>query len=102
MQVIFKVRETPFLTVQLSPDQSQIVSVDASDRQLAELAFPKVFAQPTVGQLLLLLKAYADLNGNLGIREVITQTGGAISWIPFKPNLTVAFVEDSNENFDCR
>ncbi|WP_125708183.1 hypothetical protein [Lacticaseibacillus porcinae] len=102
MQVIFKVRETPFLTVTLNADQSQIVSIDASDQQMAELAFPKVFHQPAVGQLLLLLKAYADLTGNLGIRDVITQTGGAISWIPFKPNLTVVFEEDSNENFDCR
>lgn len=93
MDVIFKVNDTPFLTVSLSKDQSQIVGVTTEDELMAELAFPQVFQQPTVGQLLTLLKAYAELKGNLGMPELIAKAGGAISWISFKPNLNIAFEE---------
>lgn len=92
MKITFRVNEWPICIFLVEPGSAEINKIEVMNRRLAEDAFPKIYADPTVGDLLTLLKMYADIeDANISLSQLAERVGGKIPFIEFKQNLNVVF-----------
>lgn len=93
MQVNFYVSDVPVLTVQTNVDQTAIEAVAVDDALLAELAFPAVAHDPTINDLLVVLRSYIGAeNDGLNLAAIAERTGGQIPYIEFRENLRITLI----------
>lgn len=92
MNIIFRVNETKILELIMSKDNSKFDDIIIFDKYMARLAFPKIFDNPTLGDLLVILRLYADTTEkNLTLNEIAEKNNYHIDFIEFKQNLNIIF-----------
>lgn len=89
MKIIFLVSEKPILNVELA--SGKITRIDVISEILTQAVFPSVLDTPNEGDLLSLLRFYADIKPNASLEDIVEQTGGEIPFIEFKDNLSIKF-----------
>jgi hypothetical protein len=92
MRVIFKVSGNPIIAITTDAQNTKLAEVNIYNPLLAEIAFPKVVDHPTIADLVVILRSYADLEGqNVNLDQIVAATGGSIPYIEFRQNLSVEF-----------
>ncbi|HHB0523081.1 TPA: hypothetical protein ACONAJ_001162 [Staphylococcus aureus] len=92
MNIIFRVNETKIFELIMSKDNSKFDDIIISDKFMARLVFPKIFNNPTLGDLLVILRLYAGTTEkNLTLNEIAKENDYHIDFIEFKQNLNILF-----------
>lgn len=94
MTIIFRVTLTPICIVEVIEGKEDIANIEILNESLTENVFPKALKNPSLGDLLMILKIYAGLEGeNLSLKDLMKKTGGNIPFVEFKQNVNIIFTD---------
>lgn len=89
MKVVFKVSNETILVIEIS--DNSIKKVDIISKSLTQATFPAALDHHKISHLTNLLRVYTNSEVNQSVEEIAKKYDGEISFIEFKPNLTIHF-----------
>ncbi|KAF0261390.1 hypothetical protein [Leuconostoc citreum] len=95
MNVIFKVNDKPILVIETI--NNSITKVDIISESLTQAAFPAALEPPNIANLNNLLRIYTNTVIEMSLEDIAEKYDGEISFIEFKPNLTIHFIKGKND-----